>query len=127
MAFVPPMEVEAYFKQYCDYTRNLYDGNCDPIIDYFEDTYIGRSRRNAPRRAPLFAQPIWNMFHRISAQVLSSYCWGRRSFLLGIYGETNIRARPASCQPSSSSSWPFSTTIATTVLRCKSKVNSNLG
>ena len=26
--------------------------------------YFGRFRRNAPRRAPLFAQALWNMFHR---------------------------------------------------------------
>ena len=64
LAFVPPDEVEAYFEQYCDYARNLYSEDCDPIIDYFEDTYIGRFRRNAPRRAPLFAQALWNMFHR---------------------------------------------------------------
>ena len=64
LAFVPPDEVEAYFEQYCDYARNLYNDDCDPIIDYFEDTYIGRFRRNSPRRAPLFAQALWNMFHR---------------------------------------------------------------
>ena len=63
LAFVPPDEVEAYFEQCCDYARNLYNDNCDPIIDYFEDIYIGRFRRNAPGRAPLFAQALWNMFH----------------------------------------------------------------
>ena len=64
LAFVPPDEVEAYFEQYCDYARNLSNNDCDPIIDYFEDNCIGRFRRNAPRRAPLFAQALWNMFHR---------------------------------------------------------------
>ena len=64
LAFVPPDEVEAYFEQYCDYARNLYDGDCHSIIDYFEDTYIGRFRRKAPRRTPLFPQALWNMFHR---------------------------------------------------------------
>ena len=38
LAFVPPDEVKDYFEQYCDYARNLYDNDCDPIIDYFEDT-----------------------------------------------------------------------------------------
>ena len=68
LAFIPPDQVEAYFEQYCDYARNLYDECdpiiCDPIIDYFEDTYIGRFRRNAPRRTPLFAKALWSMFHR---------------------------------------------------------------
>ena len=64
LVLVPPDEVEAYFEQYCDYPRNLYNDDCDPIIDYFEDTYVGRFRRNAPRRAPLFAQALWNIIHR---------------------------------------------------------------
>ena len=38
LAFVPPDEVKGYFEQYCNYARNLYDDNCDQIIDYFEDT-----------------------------------------------------------------------------------------
>ena len=64
LAFAPPDEVEAYFEQYCDYARNLYDDDCDPTIDYFDHTYIGRFRRKAPRRTPLFPQALWNMFHR---------------------------------------------------------------
>ena len=35
LAFVPPEEVKAYFEQYCDYTQNLYNDDCNPIIDYF--------------------------------------------------------------------------------------------
>ena len=54
LAFAPPDEVEAYFEQYCDYARNLYDDDCGPIIDYFEDTYIGRFRRNALEGAHFF-------------------------------------------------------------------------
>ena len=69
LAFVPPDEVKTYFEQYCDYARNLYNDDCDPIIDYFEDTYIGRFRRNAPRRAPLFAQALWNMFRRTCNEI----------------------------------------------------------
>ena len=38
LAFVSPDEVKDYFEQYCDCARNLYDNDCDPIIDYFEDT-----------------------------------------------------------------------------------------
>ena len=58
LAFVPPDEAEVCFEQYCDYAWN------DQIIDYFEDTYIGRFRWNAPRRAPLFAQALCDMFHK---------------------------------------------------------------
>ena len=69
LAFVPPDRVEAYFEQYCDQARNLYDGDCDSIIDYFEDTYIGRFRRNAPRGAPLFAPELWSIFHRTFIEI----------------------------------------------------------
>ena len=72
LAFAPPDEVEAYFEQYCDYARNLYDDDCGPIIDYFEDTYIGRFRRNAPRRCTLFPQAPWNIFHRTFNEIAST-------------------------------------------------------
>ena len=62
LAFVPPDEVEAYFEQYCDYARNLYNDDCDLIIDYFEDTCIGRFCRNAPKKAPLFVQHYGTCF-----------------------------------------------------------------
>ena len=43
--------------------RNQYDGDADEVLDYFEDTYISRFRRNASRRPPLFPSELWNMFH----------------------------------------------------------------
>ena len=48
-------------------------------------------------------------------------------FILGIYGEIDRGARSSSCQPSSRSWCSSIITSATTVLRCKSKVNSNIG
>ena len=44
--------------------RNQYDGDADEVLDYFEDTYIGRFRRNASWRPPLFPIELWKMFHR---------------------------------------------------------------
>ena len=72
LAFVPTDEIKAYFEQHCGYTRNFLHGDCDPITDYFEDTYIVRFRLNAPRRAPLFAQSLWNMSHRIFKEIAST-------------------------------------------------------
>ena len=31
------------------------------VIDYFEDTYIGRLRPGGPHRAPLFDLALWDM------------------------------------------------------------------
>ena len=35
------------------------------VIDYFEDTYIGRLRPGGHRRAPLFDLALWNMYDQI--------------------------------------------------------------
>ena len=34
------------------------------VIDYFEDTYIGRLRPGGHRRAPLFNMELWNMYNQ---------------------------------------------------------------
>ena len=47
-----------------DTIRVLYDDVADDLLQYFEDTYIGRYRRNAPRRSPFLAINLWNMFNR---------------------------------------------------------------
>ena len=35
-----------------------------PIMDYFEDTYIGKPHRRC-RRSPIFDIDIWNMYSRV--------------------------------------------------------------
>jgi hypothetical protein len=64
LAFVPPDDLVEFFDELCDTIRGTYNEEVDVILDYFEDTYIGRFRRNAPRAPPLFGIEIWNMFHR---------------------------------------------------------------
>lgn len=63
-AFVPPQDVIDAFEQVADLIRNEYQAAADDILDYFEDTYIGRFRRNAPRAPAMFPVNVWNMFHR---------------------------------------------------------------
>ena len=64
VAFLPPNDVINGFDDLCVEIRNLYNGDVDDLLEYFEDTYIGRFRRNAPRRPPMFSIDLWNMFHR---------------------------------------------------------------
>ena len=52
LAFVPPNDVIDSFDTLADYSRNRYGQELDDILDYFEDSYIGRFRHNAPRRRP---------------------------------------------------------------------------
>ena len=63
LAFVPPHDVGNSFDELCVVIRNQYDGDADKVLDYFENTYIGRFRRNAPLRPPLFPIELWNMFN----------------------------------------------------------------
>ena len=48
---------------------NQYDGDADEVLDYFEDTYIGHFRTNAPRRPHLFPMKLWNRFHRTAEEL----------------------------------------------------------
>lgn len=64
LAFLPPDDVVEGFEQLCRVIRGVYDDQLDDLLDYFEDTYIGRYRRDAPRRPAMFPIDLWNMFHR---------------------------------------------------------------
>ena len=63
LAFVPPDNVVAYFEELADYLRDVFNEYCDNLLDFFGDKYIGRFKRNAPRKAPLFSINLRNMFH----------------------------------------------------------------
>ena len=41
LAFVPPNDVIRYFELLIDKIRNDFNDECDDLIYYFEDTYIG--------------------------------------------------------------------------------------
>ena len=41
VTFVPPNDVIRYFELLIDKIRNNFNDECDYLIDYFEDTYIG--------------------------------------------------------------------------------------
>jgi len=64
LSFLPPDDVEEGFEQLSDVIREAYNDQMDNLLEYFEDTYIGRYRRNAPRRPAMFPVNFWNMFHR---------------------------------------------------------------
>ena len=41
LAFVPPNDVIRYFELLIDEIRNNFNDECDDLIDYLGDTYIG--------------------------------------------------------------------------------------
>jgi hypothetical protein len=61
LAYVPEAEVMTSFENLLDsqyYTEN--ERFLQPLIDYFEDTWIGRMDRRNKRRQPLFPISLWN-------------------------------------------------------------------
>ena len=69
LAFLPPQDVVNSFDQLCVVIRNQYNEDADEVLDYFEDTYIGRFRRNAPRSPPLFPIELWNRFNQTAEEL----------------------------------------------------------
>ena len=69
LAFLPPNDVINGFVALCQQIRNTFNADADDLLEYFEDTYIGRFRQNAPRRNPLFAIDLWNMYHRTDQEL----------------------------------------------------------
>lgn len=68
LAFVPIDNVIESFDLLSDQIRHQY-AEAEQILDYFEDTYIGRFRRNGPRRAATFPINIWNMYARTNDEI----------------------------------------------------------
>ena len=69
LAFLPHGDVIDGFEELSDTTRELYNDTIDDLLQYFEDTYICRFRRNAPRLPPLFPIELWDMFHRTDSEL----------------------------------------------------------
>ena len=48
LALVTLQNVVNSFNEFCVVIQNQYDGDADGVLDYFDNTYMGRFRRNAP-------------------------------------------------------------------------------
>ena len=60
LAFVPEANVIDAFEA----VSEDFPLDAQAVIDYFEDTYIGRLRPGGHRRAPLFDMELWNMYNQ---------------------------------------------------------------
>ena len=63
LAFVPEDRVVHAFEALID--EELYPPEALPVVDYFEDTWIGRPCRRNIRRPPTFPIQMWSCFERI--------------------------------------------------------------
>ena len=71
LAFVPTLDVpQAFYDLEADIRVNYNNHNVvDAVLDYVEDTCIGRERRGRPRDIPMIPIQIWNMYDRTLAQL----------------------------------------------------------
>ena len=72
LAFVPSDQVVDVFERVSDQITRIYADEVDlmnQLLIYFEDNYIGRLRRNAPRAAAIFPIQMWNMFNRTQQEM----------------------------------------------------------
>ncbi|XP_076036661.1 uncharacterized protein LOC143022389 [Oratosquilla oratoria] len=63
LAFGPIATVTDAFELLCD--NNTFLHAAQEVVDYFEDTWIGRPNRRNGRRPPLFRHDMWNMYSRV--------------------------------------------------------------
>ena len=89
LAFVPPADVVTLFETLTGELPNV----LIPVLDYFEDTYIGRPDRRGVRRAPLFPIHLWNQYDRVlhshNRTTNSVEAWHRKiQCLLGVHNPT---------------------------------------
>jgi len=64
LAFIPVQDVANVFEQLLN-SRYFVDNEdvLQPIVDYFEETWIGRTVRR--RKNPMFALEMWNCYNDV--------------------------------------------------------------
>ncbi len=108
LAYVPESDVITTFEELLDST--YYTDNeilLRPILDYFEDTWIGRIDRRGRRRQPQFQINLWNCYeavkdgipktnnsvegwHRGFSQLLSAHHPNIWKFIKGLKKEQSV-------------------------------------
>ena len=67
LAFVPEDQVIKAFEAIQEEMSEMSE-ELQSVVDYFEDTYIGRLRQNR-REKPTFELKIWNVYNRINSHL----------------------------------------------------------
>ncbi|KAE9524411.1 hypothetical protein AGLY_015132 [Aphis glycines] len=76
LVFVPVSHIEENFNKFM--SQQFFEDNEElllPLIDYFEETLIGRPTRRNKRRPPIFDLKLWNQFDSTQAVASHSTIW----------------------------------------------------
>ena len=65
LAFMPVSDVIVAFNTHCNI--GLFPDDAQPVLDYFENAWIGRPQRRNGRRAPRFQRSLWNCCESVNA------------------------------------------------------------
>ncbi|XP_068250365.1 uncharacterized protein [Palaemon carinicauda] len=63
IAFVPTERLVSTFEELCD--SDIFPPEVQEVLDYFEDTWIGRPDRRQRRRPPQFPHEMWNVYEAV--------------------------------------------------------------
>lgn len=63
LAFVPQEDVQNAFEALC--RDGIFSEEMFPVVDYFEDTWIGRPNNIIARRQPVFSHQLWNCYQTV--------------------------------------------------------------
>jgi len=63
IAFVPADSLDAALDLLADETDGV-GADLQPVLNWFEDNYVGRLNRNGSRRQPIFPVMMWNVYDR---------------------------------------------------------------
>ena len=64
LAFCPPGDIPSAFEELTDFLTGQLPEELQPVVDYFEDTYVGRPTAGA-RRPPRFPHSLWSQHARV--------------------------------------------------------------
>lgn len=63
LAFIPLSKVVVAFEALLE--SGIFPPECREVLDYVEDTWIGRPNSRGQRRPPMFAHALWNCFEAV--------------------------------------------------------------
>ena len=69
LAFLLPNDIVQGFEDLVDLIKANHNNNVEDLLEYFEENYISRYRRNAPQHIAITLIELWIMFNRTDEEL----------------------------------------------------------